>query len=156
MRLTLLSVEEKVSGEMCEGEQHWACFYAGSRGAGQPLHMTALCSKQLLHATSSPVMRQGMFSFPQCSLFHVLLLRTCPCDLVVSFYVGEIEAKALVLMAHAIACRRCVQSIGEVGCHQCGHPVALLLCGLETRIAEGSWFRRNPVRLFCALEVCGA
>ena len=30
LRLTLLSVEEKVSGEKCEGEQPWACFYAGS------------------------------------------------------------------------------------------------------------------------------
>ena len=60
------------------------------------MHMTALCSKQLLHATSSPVMRQEMFPFPQCSLFHVVLLRMCPSDLVVNFYVGEIEAKFVV------------------------------------------------------------
>ena len=53
----------------CEGERLWAGFYAGPRGVGQPLRMTAFCSKQLLYATAWRVMRWGVFSFPQRSLF---------------------------------------------------------------------------------------
>ena len=51
-RLTLLTAEEKASGEACEGERLWAGFYAGPRGVGQSLRMRAFCSKQLLHATA--------------------------------------------------------------------------------------------------------
>lgn len=65
----MLTAEEKASGEVCEGERRWAGFYAGPRGAGQPLRMRAFCSKQLLRATGWRVMRRGVFSFPQRSLF---------------------------------------------------------------------------------------
>ena len=67
LRLTLLMVEEKVSGEVCEGEQRWSNLYAGPRGAGQALRRTALCSKQLLHARGWRVMRWGVSSFLQFS-----------------------------------------------------------------------------------------
>ena len=67
--LTLLSAEQKASGEVCEGERRWAGFYAGPQGAGQPLRMTAFFSKQFfLRATAWPVMRWGVFSFPLCCL----------------------------------------------------------------------------------------
>lgn len=47
---------------------HWAGFYAGPRGAGQPLRMAAFVSKQLVRATAWQVMSWGVFSLPQGSL----------------------------------------------------------------------------------------
>jgi len=47
LRLSLLTMEEMVSGEMCWGERLWPRFSAGPwvpKGASQPLHMTAICS----------------------------------------------------------------------------------------------------------------
>ena len=68
-RLTLLSAEQKASGEVCEGERRWAGFYAGPQGAGQPLCVTAFFSKQFFHATAWRGMGWGVFFWLQRSFF---------------------------------------------------------------------------------------
>ena len=80
-RLTLLSAEQKASGEVCEGERRWAGFYAGPQGAGQPLRMTAFCSSQVNKQRDRLASNEvGCVFLATTLLFHVLLLRTCPSD----------------------------------------------------------------------------
>lgn len=66
LRLTWFpAVEEKVSGEVCEGGRRWVSLYAGPRRAGQP------CPKALGHFGVSRycsdwlVIVWGMFSSPE-------------------------------------------------------------------------------------------
>ena len=84
-RLTLLSAEEKASGEVCEGERRWAGFYAGPQGAGQPLCVTAFFSKQFFHATAWRGMGWGVFFWLQRSFFMSFSCGCIPLTLAAAF-----------------------------------------------------------------------